>query len=372
MIARNENAVPNENEQKRIIGSDVTLIRGARFATGIHKVMVETHRNLSEILDSEKFVLGGFTSQKSHQTQYQESNYLSSDPLLSKGLLRLADLDIALLLDLNLAFSFRDIIILKRHKKLPLISLIHDLFPILHPEWFDGDPVQIRKIFRDFLQKNIAIADHLVVTSSKVKRDIESLGWKIKGSIHQFNLGASVIMENTRERVDNIPTLLYLSSLEPRKGHMDLLAAFEILRKQGVKVRLVLVGRPGLLFQDIAERIRNNPDYGSYLFWHSNLMDADLMNLYNSTTLSVIPSLDEGFGLALEESLARQVPVLARRLPIFEERPNPNLYFFNDDSSDLVLAILERMNQEWIPIEEQSIRTMKDFAKDMRDLIESL
>jgi glycosyltransferase involved in cell wall biosynthesis len=334
--------------------------------------MVETHKNLYEMLDGEKSVLKGFTTLDLPGEKYRENSYLSSDPLLSQDLVSLADIDLALLLDLNLAFSFRDLLILKRTKRLPVVCLIHDIIPILKPEWFYGDPDWNKRTFREFLQKSLAVADHLVVTSNKVKRDIESLGWNIKATIHQIGLGAPNIVENHREQPDDIPTLLYLSTIEPRKGHMDLLEAFEILQRKGVKIRLVLVGRAGWLFKDIVERIKNNPDYGTYLFWHSNLSDADLSALYGSTTMSVNPSLDEGFGLSIEESLARKVIVLARRIPVFEERPNPNVYYFDGNPTELAAAILENVEKEWIPLEENAIRTMKDFALDLKGLIESI
>ncbi len=334
--------------------------------------MVETHKNLEAMFNKDQIEFRGFTSLDLPGEKYLQNSYLSSDPLLAQELVSMKDLDVMLLLDVNYAFSFMELIQLRRRKNLPVIGLIHDIIPIAHPEWFYGDHEWNKKVFREFLQKTLAVTDHLVVISEKVKRDIENLGWKVNATIHKIPLGAAHISPVKERKQEKIPTLIYLSTIEPRKGHLDLLGAFEILRAQGEEIRLVLVGRPGWLFGNIVERIKNNPDFGTYLFWESSLSDEGLAQVYNTTTLAVVPSLDEGFGLSIEESLARELVVLARKIPVFEERPNPNLYFFDGGAPELAVAILETIEKKWKPLPANGIRTMKDFAIDLKGLIESV
>ena len=347
-------------------------MRNTRFTTGIQRVITETHRGLVKSLDPATESLHGFSSVDLPGENYLESPYLATDPVLSKPLVAIADLDIALLLDLNLALSFRDLLLLKKQKSLSVVSVIHDITPILNPEWLAGEPALVKKYFRDYLQKTIALSDHIILCSNKVKQDIQNLGWKIDKPVHVFQLGATRVLENSRERVDDIPTVIYVSTIEPRKGHLDLLEAFEILRKQGMEIRLEIVGRPGWKFHGIVERITSNPDYGTYLLWHSNMSDEGVAELYNRASLSVIPSYDEGFGLGIEEALARQVVVLARKIPVFLERPNPNIFYFDSSAQDLADAIQSTIGKEWIPLKENSIRTMGDFAEDIHGLLTSI
>jgi len=356
----------------RIIGSDVTQLRETPFTTGVQRVMIETHKALAHSLPKDEFDLRGFSTLDLPGEKYLESPYLAVDSVLSRPLVALQDLDIAILLDLNLALSFKEILLLRKRKELPVISLIHDIIPILNPEWFPGEQALTKRYFRDFLQKTLAISDHVILTSNKVKQDIQNLGWRIEKPLHVFPLGASHIFENKRERTDEIPTVVYVSTIEPRKGHLDLLGAFELLRNQGIKIRLEIVGRPGWLCREIIERMMADPDYGTLLRWHSKLSDEGVADLYNRATVSIAPSFDEGFGLGIEEALARQVMVLARKIPVFEERPNPNVYYFDGGAQSLAVELISMLDREWIPLEENSVRTMRDFGDDIGALIGSL
>lgn len=356
----------------RIVGSDVTQLRETPFTTGVQRVMIETHKSLAYSLPKDKFDLHGFSTLDLPGKKYLESPYLATDPVLAAPLVTLEDLDIALLLDLNLALSFKEILLLKRQRNLPVISVIHDIIPILNPEWFPGENSLTKRYFRDFLQKTLAISDHLILCSNKVKQDIQNLGWKIDKPIHIFPLGASHIVKNARERADEIPTIVYVSTIEPRKGHMDLLGAFELLRSRGIQVRLEIVGRPGWLCRDILERMTANPDYGTLLKWHSKLSDEGVAELFNRASVSVAASFDEGFGLGIEEALAREVMVLARRIPVFAERPNPNVYYFDGGAESLATELISALDREWVPLEEKSVRTMRDFGDDITTLIHSL
>jgi glycosyltransferase involved in cell wall biosynthesis len=54
----------------------------------------------------------------------------------------------------------------------------------------------------------------------------------------------------------SIPFSLMVGTLEPRKGHADILAAFSELWRQGAENRLVLVGRMGWHIEDLRDAIR--------------------------------------------------------------------------------------------------------------------
>jgi len=60
----------------------------------------------------------------------------------------------------------------------------------------------------------------------------------------------------------SIPFSLMVGTLEPRKGHADILAAFSELWRQGAENRLVLVGRMGWQIEDLRDAIRMHPEYG--------------------------------------------------------------------------------------------------------------
>jgi len=64
--------------------------------------------------------------------------------------------------------------------------------------------------------------------------------------------------------------------------------------------------------------------------------------------------------------------VIARDIPVFRERPYPNLYFFNGQTEDLSQKILEVAQLPVKPINPGTIRTMQAFAQDVAEIISLL
>ena len=72
------------------------------------------------------------------------------------------------------------------------------------------------------------------------------------------------------------PSFLMVGTIEPRKGHLQVLDAFDQLWSQGVDVNLIIAGAEGWqhLPQDmrrtipqIVARLRSHPERGRRLFW---------------------------------------------------------------------------------------------------------
>ena len=103
--------------------------------------------------------------------------------------------------------------------------------------------------------------------------------------------------------------LLCVSTLEPRKNHRGLLKALGWLHSQGRHHwRLQLVGWAAegwvVALVERAQRL------GLPVHWHGRADDAALARLYRQADLCVYPSLEEGFGLPVAESLWQRRPCL--------------------------------------------------------------
>jgi glycosyltransferase involved in cell wall biosynthesis len=101
--------------------------------------------------------------------------------------------------------------------------------------------------------------------------------------------------------------LLTISTLEPRKGLRELVAALEDLPG----MPLLCVGQAG--WGDVAQSL---PPSVRLL---GHVPDADLAVLLHRATALVVPSYDEGFGLPLLEGMAAGVPVLTSDAPALVE-----------------------------------------------------
>jgi glycosyltransferase involved in cell wall biosynthesis len=104
--------------------------------------------------------------------------------------------------------------------------------------------------------------------------------------------------------------VLAVGSTEPRKNHLRLLAAAELSWRAGHRFSLVLVGGNSwntTEFDDLLERLLAA---GRPVVKLSRIGDDDLAALYALARFTVFPSLNEGFGLPIVESIAAGTPVI--------------------------------------------------------------
>jgi glycosyltransferase-like protein len=115
--------------------------------------------------------------------------------------------------------------------------------------------------------------------------------------------------------------VLAVGGIEPRKGSLDLLDAYALLRRDLPGLRLVIAGGETLF------------DYRDYrAAWEARAGDLgvapivlgpvdhpSLPALVAGAAVFAFPSTREGFGLAAMEALAAGVPVVARELPVLRE-----------------------------------------------------
>lgn len=112
------------------------------------------------------------------------------------------------------------------------------------------------------------------------------------------------------------PLLLCVGILEPRKNQAFLLDVCEALWAEGLRFSLHLAGRVNPVFgKEIAVRLRKAARGHPRLRYHGAMGDAELARLYASASAIVLPTLAEGCGLPLLESLWMGVPVVCSDQP---------------------------------------------------------
>lgn len=128
------------------------------------------------------------------------------------------------------------------------------------------------------------------------------------------------------------PTLLMVGTLEPRKAQAQALAAMELLWSEAIDVNLVIVGKPGWMVEPLIKKLKTHPQLGARLFWLDEASDEMLEALYRSCSALLAPSLGEGFGLPLIEAAQHGLPIIARRLRVFEEICSEHASYFEGET----------------------------------------
>ena len=144
--------------------------------------------------------------------------------------------------------------------------------------------------------------------------------------------------EKVLKTISATPTFVMVGTIEPRKGHLQTLAAFELLWEQGHQVNLVIVGKEGWTslpngqrrtIPQIVTRLRKHKELGNRLFWLEGISDEYLDKIYAASTCLIAASEGEGFGLPLIEAAQHKLPIIARDIPVFREVAGEHAYYFN-------------------------------------------
>ncbi|CCG42116.1 glycosyltransferase family 4 protein [Magnetospirillum molischianum] len=242
--------------------------------------------------------------------------------------------------------------------------VIYDLLAIHHPDWFSP---KLAAAIRRWVRALAILADSAICISPVVRDDFDAwitgryglaageiatavipMGHDIQATAPSRGLPEG--FENLCTILADRPTLLMVGTLEPRKGHAQVVAGFELLWSRGEEATLVIVGRPGWKTEPLQAHLRAHPERGRRLFWLDDASDEALARLYQACDGVIVASLGEGFGLPLIEALGYGKPVLARDLPVFRPHARPGLEFFQAQDpaalADYLVSWLERLTEE--------------------------
>ncbi|PEI05458.1 mannosyltransferase [Pantoea agglomerans] len=241
--------------------------------------------------------------------------------------------------------------------------VVYDIIPLLHPEWTD---VNVRAAFPVWLKSIAENSDGLVCISDSVAQEVDTYLNEHKDSITRnpylelkyFHLGADISAskpfacrpDNAVELLEKLkiqPTFLMVSTVEPRKGHEQVLLAFEKLWNDGISCNLVIVGKKGWGVDHLVERIENHVQKDRNLHWLNNIGDDFLSELYTETNALIVASYAEGFGLPIIEAAQQELPIIARDIPVLREIAGDNAFYFSGNDPDCVYLTLK----DWMEME---------------------
>lgn len=365
---------------KKKIGIDVSCLTFPKHTTGIERVLVEINKRLISLLNSDEYEVSPFVTQPEFKRPTQLPEFLTNDPIFNKRFAYIDSFDTLFFGGINVNLPMATLMKLKRERRVRIVTLVHDILPITHPEWFPapifsgGREVGLssRGIFQIYLQSAFSLSDHVVLVSQHVRNEIMRYKWNRLPEISILHLGAYELPVEKKKIPHTGIKAIYVSTVTIRKGHADLLSAFDLLWAKGMDISLTIVGNRGWLIDDFIERMTSHAEFDKKLFWRERLNDREVAALYAESDIAFIVSEDEGFGLVLEEGLANGVKVIARDIPIFRERQYPNLYFFSGGPKELSEKILQVVPIPFNPMPAGSIKTLDDFAAGLADILRTV
>lgn len=166
--------------------------------------------------------------------------------------------------------------------------------------------------------------------------------------------------------------ILCVSTLEPRKNHRTLLAAFEAVGGDAV---LHLAGAEYGGAPEIAESVRAACLRNPRIRWHPDLTAPQLAELYRACDFTIYPSILEGFGLPVMESLWFARPCICADFGVMAENAAGGGCLTVDvrETAALAGAIRTLMEQPELrrrlasEATQRPLRTWQEYVDDLRD-----
>lgn len=239
-----------------------------------------------------------------------------------------------------------------------IATVVYDLIPLTHPQYVG--PKRSRK-FQTYLDQVIRYSDTIIAISKSVRDEVrryidsqtETLG--LCRDVRSFVLGSEFSMrvsepvsQEIRPMVQSLfskghenPPYLMVASFDPRKNHAQALDAFDLLWKSHPELNLCFAGRSGSMCNELMQRIENHPKLHRGLWVFHDLSDAELHFAYERCQAVLLPSIVEGFGLPIVESLWHGRKTFASDTPIHREVGGSHCeYFALHDPEDLAERVL--------------------------------
>lgn len=206
--------------------------------------------------------------------------------------------------------------------KLKPIFIVHDLIPILYPEYCSpGEDVRYKKKLDYILQYGVGIIANSNATLTDITRYYQKINKKMPPSVAALIASSVKLKNNFQKPQVRKPYFVILGTIEPRKNHLLLLQIWRKLTLQynSQTPHLFIIGKRGWECEQTFDLLDRCETLKKSVTEISRCNDCELINYLSHCQALLFPSFCEGYGLPLVEALSLNAPIIASDLPVFKE-----------------------------------------------------
>ena len=205
--------------------------------------------------------------------------------------------------------------------RLRAVYLVHDLIPLLHPEYCRPDEEAKHRL----RMENVLKSAHGLIGNSQATIDdlaffAAANGLPMPPAVAAWIAGSQIPTSVTPKSFDR-PHFITVGTIEGRKNHSLLLHIWKrLVRQYGLDAPLlVIVGQRGWEASHALAMLDRAVDLKDHVLELGDCGDVELASLIAGARALLMPSFAEGFGMPVAEALQLGTPVIATDLPVYRE-----------------------------------------------------
>jgi glycosyltransferase involved in cell wall biosynthesis len=261
-------------------------------------------------------------------------------------------------------------------KGVRLVQLIHDMSPIVVPQLTNANNTV--ELFAIYCRRILPISTLVVAVSHNTMRDIARWAKQEKLPLPPVKVirnGDTIATTKSITPADPAfaasglegnDFVLCVGTIEIKKNHTLLYYVYKLAKTRGIALpKLVIVGRLGWLSDATVELMTKDPEIKDNFVILLNTSDEELSWLYDHAMFTILPSLYEGWGIPVAESLARRVPCLCSNTSSMTEIAEGVVEHFSPLSTDECLAGIQRwLDPKTLAAARRKTKSYKPFTWD--------
>lgn len=224
--------------------------------------------------------------------------------------------------------------------------LAHDLIPELFPEWCTESMVLE---YDSWLNDIVPQADLMFAvsrnTAADLARCLTQKGKTVPATV-LLPVGSCMTELTAGSAILETPYVLMVGTIEARKNHGAMMRVWrrllETMEREQVP-DLVFAGKIGWLTADLMQQLTNANWFGGKIRFIDSPSETLLANLYKHCAFTVFPSLYEGWGLPVTESLCFGKTVVASNRAAIPEAGGSLCAYFDPDNALEAYEIIRGM-----------------------------
>jgi glycosyltransferase involved in cell wall biosynthesis len=248
---------------------------------------------------------------------------------------------------------------------------VYDIIPLLHPEWCH---TTVTDHFGDWIDAVLPLCDHVFAISRSTADDLERYaarkGIALRSRVTPFPIGTgfhaapAVTTTNSARLPEPGSYVLFVSTIEPRKNHLLLFRVWQRLLQEMPRAAvptLVFAGRVGWMVDDLMVQLDNCDWLDGKIMLFRHPTDAELEALYRGCRFTLFPSLYEGWGLPVTESLEFGKPCVISSATSLPEAGGALARYFDPESVPDATRVIRATIEDQAGLAEWQARVVREF-----------